>query len=479
MNKPNASRRHFLKTAAQYSVIGAGAPIALNMSLMSAASAATATDYKALICLFMLGGNDSFNTLVATDPDSWAQYKRWRDSGSVPLSLPAVGQPNGLIGITPATTQAGRNFALHPRLTNIAQLFSNKRLSFVTNVGPTLGPMDPRNFNTGVAPNLPNGLFSHNDQQVVWQSGQTEGASVGWGGRMGDLLASMNGGQSIFTTVSAYGSTVLLAGNNTIQYTTDRSVGTQIESLSSGIFGSTLSPTLVNRIITRDSQHLFEKEAAVVTRRSIAASASLRSAALPLGAGGVANPTLVFSPTANQDVENPLAVQLQTVARIIGGSAGLGLKRQVFFVGIGGFDTHSNQMPAHDYGMKLVDHAMGYLDGVLATLGGRDVRSQVTVFSASDFGRTFSSNGDGTDHGFGAHHFVYGGAVKGGDIFGTMPPSGIGHLWDYGKGVLLPQHAVDQYGSTLARWMGVPDGSLADLFPNIGRFSTSNLGFMA
>jgi uncharacterized protein (DUF1501 family) len=478
MKKTSASRRHFLQTATACSALGAAGPLALNMALMSAASAATATDYKALICLFMSGGNDSFNTLVATDPDSWREYKRWRDAGSVPLSLPAVGQPGGLIGISPSTPQSGRSFALHPRLVNIAAQFNNKRLAFISNVGPTLGQMDPRNFSAGVAPFLPNALFSHNDQQVVWQSGQTEGASVGWGGRMGDLLASANGSEAIFTNISTLGGTVFLSGRDVIQYTTDRSVGTEIEAINTGVFGSTQSQTIMRRIITRDSQHLFEKEAAAITRRSISASAALKGAALPLGPTGVANPTLVYNPFFKQDVENTLAVQMQTVARVIGGSAGLGLKRQVFFVGLGGFDSHSTQMPDHDYRMTLVDHAMGYLDGALANLGGRDVRNQVTLFSASDFGRTFSSNGDGTDHGYGAHHFMYGGAVKGGDIFGTFPASGLGHLWDYGKGVLLPQYAVDQYGATLAKWLGVADSSIADVFPNIARFSQRDLGFM-
>jgi uncharacterized protein (DUF1501 family) len=478
----NESRRIFLKASSACSMLGATAgPLALNLSLISKASAATATDYKALICLFQLGGNDSFNTLIANDPSSWAEYLRWRNQGNVPLALPAVGQAGGIIPITPATPQSGRSFALHPRLVNTASLFNAKRLSFLANVGPTSHPMDPRNYSTGVAPFLPPALFSHNDQQAVWQSGRPEGAAYGWGGLMGDLLMSRNGGQSIFTTISTSGASVFLSGLQALQYTTNRNVGAEISAVVNGSYGNSATGSILNRIITRDSGHLFEKELANINRRSLSAAASLKTSALPVGAapGGVAAPTLVYSPYAGQDVENPLAIQLQTVARIIGGSASLGLKRQVFFVGIGGYDSHTGQMPDHDYNLKLVDHAMGYFDGALATLNGQDVRDRVTLFSASDFGRTFSSNGDGTDHGYGAHHFVYGGAVKGGDIYGSFPPSGVGHLWDFGKGILLPQISVDQYGATLAKWMGVTSAlDMRDIFPNIVNFSTTDLGFM-
>ncbi|TAG00648.1 MAG: DUF1501 domain-containing protein [Burkholderiales bacterium] len=478
----NESRRVFLRASTAYSALGATAgPLALNLSLIGKASAATATDYKALICLFLWGGNDSFNTLIANDPDSWAEYRRWRNQGNVPLALPAAGQPGGILPISPLTARTGRSFALHPRLVNTAALFGAGRLSFIANVGPTSHPMDPRNYATGVAPFLPPALFSHNDQQAVWQSGRPEGAAYGWGGRMGDLLMARNGGQSIFTSISTSGSSVFLSGLQALQYTTNRNVGAEISAVVNGSYGAGSTGAILKRIITRDSSHLFEKELANINRRSLTAAALLKTAALPVGttAGSVANPTLVYSPYAGQDVENPLAIQLQTVARIIGGSASLGLKRQVFFVGIGGYDTHTAQMPDHDYNLKLVDHAMGYFDGALATLSGQDVRDRVTLFSASDFGRTFSTNGDGTDHGYGAHHFIYGGAVKGGDIYGDFPASGIGHLWDYGKGVLIPQLSVDQYGATIAKWMGITSTSeIRDVFPNLANFSTTDLGFM-
>jgi len=171
-------------------------------------------------------------------------------------------------------------------------------------------------------------------------------------------------------------------------------------------------------------------------------------------------------------------VQLQTVARIIGGRGALGAKRQVFYVTLGSFDTHDRQKELHGDLMARLAHALAYFDATLAALQGADVRRQVTTFTASDFGRTFSSNGDGTDHGWGAHHFVVGGAVKGGDIYGAFPATGLGHALDVGSGALLPTTSVDQYGATLATWFGVADSQLADVFPNIGNFSRRDLGFM-
>jgi uncharacterized protein (DUF1501 family) len=204
---------------------------------------------------------------------------------------------------------------------------------------------------------------------------------------------------------------------------------------------------------------------------------------LPRGAGGVTDPTQLTSPDGDLE-DNPLAVQLQTVARIIGGRTTLGLNRQIFMVGLGAFDHHSDQLADHNYRLRQVDHALGYFDQVLSTLGGSDLRNQVTSFTAAEFGRTFSSNGSGTDHGFGAHHFVHGGAVRGGDILSAFPPLGTRHALDIGgndgKGSLLALTSVDQLGATLGRWFGLSDSTLLDVFPNLHRFNSSarNLGFM-
>jgi uncharacterized protein (DUF1501 family) len=234
--------------------------------------------------------------------------------------------------------------------------------------------------------------------------------------------------------------------------------------------------------VSRDASHLFEKETAAVTRRSIAAEHTIGTATLPRQSqttpNGVPDPTQIPARQGGGMTDNPLAIQLQTVARIIGARAALGMRRQLFFVTLGAFDTHANQAADHDYALRQVDHALTYFDGVLGTLGGQDVRSMVTAFTASEFGRTFTSNGTGTDHGFGAHHLVLGGAVRGRDIYGAFPQIGTGHERDMGKGILIPQYSVDQYGATLARWFGVADGQLAEIFPNLSRYSERTLGFV-
>jgi uncharacterized protein (DUF1501 family) len=474
------SRRQFLKTSGYMgAALGAAAtPFALNLSFAGAAAAQTATDYKALVCVFMYGGNDSFNTVLATDQDSWTQYKRWRDLGQSPLSLPGVGQPGGVIPIVPRTSQSGRAFALNPKLVDVALLFDAGRVAVVSNIGPITGPLDLRDYSTGVVPYLPASLFSHNDQQSMWQSQKPEGASFGWGGRMGDLVAAANGNSAVFTALSAAGSATWLAGQDIIQYQLSRDGAVPMNILQTNNAHEQAIADIARRVVRRDSNNLLEKEVGKITRRSLDTQDILRAALLPRGIGGVADPTPLIDPVSGDAANNPLAVQLQTVARIIGGRNTLGVKRQVFFVGLGGFDTHSDQPEQHLYLMQQLNHGMAYFDAQMGNLGGTDMRSQVTLFTASDFGRTFTSNGNGTDHGFGAHHLVMGGAVRGRDIYGQFPASGVNHERDYGKGVLLPQFSVDQYAATMGRWFGLDDGQLADVFPNLNRFASANLGFI-
>lgn len=475
----NASRRHFLRTASVLSAVGAaGAPFALNLATMSAAAAQTTTsDYKAIICLFLSGGNDNANTVLATDPTSWTNYVNVRttnEAGSI--ALPAVGTAGGVLPIVPRTAQAGREFALHPQLGGLKDLFDGGRAAIVANVGPLVVPTTKAQYLARSVP-IPPKLFSHNDQQSVWQAGQPEGASNGWGGRMGDLLASANG-NTIFTAISTSGNAVFLSGRSVQQYQISSAGAVPIGRLTGSLFGSSSSANPLQAIITGDRSNLLEKEHAAVVKRAIDAQAVLSTSMLPAGTGGVPTPPQYTNPNTGTLANNPLATQLQTVARIIGGRNGLGARRQVFFISLSGFDTHDFQKSAHADLMARLAHALTYFDSTLASLAGGDMRSQVTLFTASDFGRTFTSNGDGTDHGWGSHHFVVGGAVKGADIYGTFPPTGLGHDYDAASGGLLPAISVDQYGATLGKWFGLSDSQLADVFPNLANFSNRNLGFM-
>ena len=478
-NPPCASRRAFLRTASTLSLLGsAGAPFALNLATIGAAAAQTAgSDYKALVCLFMNGGNDSFNTVLATDPTSWAEYLRLRAStdGAV-IALPAVGSPGGVLPIVPKTAQAGRSFALHPNLPQIKGLFDAGRLAVVPNVGPLVVPTTAAQY-LARSVRLPQKLFSHNDQQSLWQSSMPEGARSGWGGRMGDLLVASNSAP-IFTSISVSGNAVFLAGQIINQYQITDAGAVPIDGLRGELFGSSASANPLQAIISSDRNNLFEKEHAAVVRRSIAAQSQLATGLVPAGAAGGVDPSQYSSPRQGGLARNSLAVQLQTVARVIASRSALGARRQVFFVNMGGFDTHDNQLGRHAELMAQLDHAMAYFDGVLGNLLGANLRNQVTLFTASDFGRTFRGNGDGTDHGWGGHHLVMGGAVRGQDIVGAFPVTGLGHAQDVGGGSLLPQYAVDQYGATLASWFGLNASQIAEVFPGIGNFANRNLGFM-
>jgi len=288
-----------------------------------------------------------------------------------------------------------------------------------------------------------------------------------------------NNSYAMFTTISAAGNTVFLSGQQVRQFQVGQAGAVPIRGISANLYGSAAGTQALQAILADAGSDLIEQEQKAAVQRAISSQSILSGAMLAAGPAGVPNPTSYINPATGVAATNPLAVQLQTVARIIGGRSALGAKRQVFYVTLGGFDTHDRQKIQQADLMARLAHALAYFDTTLATLQGTDLRRQVTTFTASDFGRTFSSNGDGTDHGWGAHHFVVGGAVRGRDIYGAFPASGLGHALDVGSGSLLPTISVDQYGATLAKWFGVPDSRLGEVFPNLANFTQRDLGFMS
>lgn len=468
MTKQTQSRRRFLRSMLSLAG-GTAVPFTLNLAAMSEAAAQTATDYKALICLYMAGGNDGFNTVLATDDVSWNEYIRLRssDDASSSIALPRT----GVRPIVPISNQ-GRSFALHPALEAVSYLFANNRAAIVANVGPLTHPITLDQYLANQ--NVPLKLFSHNDQQSLWQSNGPEGSSLGWGGQLGDMFAKDNSAPT-FTCISASGNAVFLSGKQVRQFQISTSGMPPISNLDASLFGAPAASNPLRSIITAQTPNgnPFENEYANVVSRAIAAQQTLSSA---ISSITVKAPTNYTNPNTSVAASNPLALQLQTVARIIAGRDNLQVKRQVFYVSLGGFDMHDGQRANQADLLAKIDHAVKYFDEVL---GETNMRNQVTMFTASDFGRTFLSNGDGTDHGWGSHHFVFGGAVNGREIYGDFPVTGVGHALDVGSGALLPTTSVDQYGATLAAWFGVPAGQLATVFPNIVNFSQHNLGFMA
>jgi len=495
MTNHNASRRKFLRTASVVSgsVGAAAAPFALNLATLGSAVAQTAGPYKAIVCLFMYGGNDASNMIVRTDATSFNVYTQMRTQAPESIALLAPGTvananaaratPARLGGVVPlvpkftagvpgSTANSAFTYGLHPSMPEVASLFAANRLAILANAGPLVAPMTKAQFQANSVPR-PRALGSHNDQQSTWQALGPEGVKVGWGGHLGDLVASSNT-NAAFTSITVSGNAVFSAGDTVFQYQVGGNGAVQISGISGNLFGSSTASTALRGIVTAGNQNLFADEYASIVKRSITAQASFQTA---FGASTVAAPTTYIQPSTGNAQTNGLAQQLQTVARIIGARGALGVTRQVFFVSMGGFDTHSMQNASQADLLARLSHAIGYFDTTLATLGGVDMRSNVTLFTASDFGRTHTSNGDGTDHGWGAHHFVSGGAVRGGEIFGTFPEFGPQGA-DSAGNQYLPSTSVDQVGATIGKWFGATPSQLNTIFPNLPNFSTPDLGFL-
>jgi uncharacterized protein (DUF1501 family) len=511
----NASRRLFLQHSATLSALtGAGAPLALNLLAAGSAAAQTAGDYRALVCLFLFGGNDAYNMVLPTDTASWNAYSTTRNQAPDPISLLApgvapvgtavVGSParlGGVLPIAPLNAQ-GRTFALHPLMGQLQTLFdADKRLAILPNIGPLVQPTTKAQYATASFAK-PARLFSHNDQQSTWQALAPEGATAGWGGRMADALAAMNT-RTVFTSVSATGSAVWLSGRNIQQYQVSPAGAIRMgANTSNQVYGSTAVADALSRIAgTARGTHVLHADMAAVAQRSIDAEALLRSTLRPPSdaAFGTQPTTGTYNPNSDPKLQylnpltgnnafNALAQQLQVVARMVdaGMTGATGVRRQVFFVSMGGFDSHDFQNRNQADNLARVAQALRYFD---TALGALNARGNVTTFTGSDFGRTFTSNGDGTDHGWGSHHFVMGGAVRGGDLYGRFPTLAMknasnnnfdGSPDQLGNGAMLPGTSVDQLGATLARWFGLSDTQILDVFPNLTNFDASvrNLGFL-
>ena len=495
MSLNNASRRKFLRTASVVSgsVGTAAAPFALNLATLGSAVAQTTGPYKAIICLFMYGGNDSSHMVLRTDKTSFDVYTRMRNTQPQSIALLPPGtaannnatraSPDRLGGVMPiapklasgvlgATENAGLTFALHPGMPEVATLFGAGRLAILANAGPLVAPMTKAQWQANSVPR-PRALGSHNDQQSTWQALGPEGVKVGWGGHLGDLVASSNS-NAVFTSITVSGNAVFSAGDTVFQYQVGGGGATQISGLTGTLFNSSSAAATLKGIVTATNQNLFADEYASIVKRSVAAQAVFQTA---FAAANATAPTNYIQPSSGNAQANGRAQQLQTVARVIAARGALGANRQVFFVSMGGFDTHSSQNPSQADLLARISHAIGYFDTVLSNLGGVDMRNNVTLFTASDFGRTLNSNGDGTDHGWGASHFVSGGAVNGGEIYGRFPefgPQGIDSIGDR----YLPSISVDQIGATVGKWFGASSSQLATIFPNLPNFSTPDLGVL-
>jgi uncharacterized protein (DUF1501 family) len=480
------SRRAFLRRSAQLAFTGAALPTALNLAAMGEAAAfnagSSAADYKALVCVFLFGGNDYANTVVPYDVTHHQLYTQARTDIALSRASLAATRLTSSTGLPP-----GFEYALHPNMTGLAGLFNAGQAAVQLNVGPLVEPLTRAQYEAESRRQPPK-LFSHNDQQSYWQSSSPEGSTVGWGGQLGDLALSSNTGNSLFTCVSVTGNAVFLSGDRALSYQVSPGGAVRISAVDGWSFGSMDVGTTLGEIVQAQSArgHVLENMYNGVTRRAITAEKSITAA---LQAYPDDQDHLDFAAIPNTN----LGRQLRMVARLIAARNQLGTRRQVFFVSMGGFDTHSGLIGGHGALMQeLSDALTGFhqVTGNANVMGAGGLADQVTAFTASEFGRTLTSNGDGSDHGWGSHHLMVGGAVQGGVFYGKAPPVSAGDSdnaedqWHVGQGRLLPSTSVDQYAGTLARWFGVNNSELAGILPNLANFSAGNgyppdLGFMA
>ncbi|NJC35198.1 uncharacterized protein (DUF1501 family) [Sphingomonas jejuensis] len=454
------SRRAFLKRSAALGVAGVATPFVTSLAAIGEAAAATSTDYKALVCIFLYGGNDYANTLVPYDTASHAAYATLR--GALTLQRDAL----AATALVPDVALPGaRAYALAPTMAPLLPLFDAGRLAVAMNLGTLVEPTTKAQYNARSV-RLPPKLFSHNDQQSFFQASNPEGATSGWGGRIGDLFMSGNGASTL-TCINASGNAVYLTGKSAIQYSIGTGGPVPLIGNSQTVYGSATAAGTLRQLMTGQSAPMMAAEHARISKRALDTYQQVTTAL-----AGAPNSNFPLFPSGNG-----LADQLRMVARLISVSATLGARRQVFFVSMGGFDLHDNLAVQQPVLMGRVAAAMRAFHDTTVQLG---VDDRVTSFTASDFGRTLSINGDGSDHGWGSHHLVMGGAVKGRKLYGTAPIVGAGTPDDVGQGRLIPTMSVDQYAATLAGWFGVSGGEMGTVLPNIGNYnpSSTNIGFL-
>ena len=455
----NNSRRKFLgRTGALTASALVGS---LNRWAVPAASAQSAGDYRALVCIFLFGGNDANNMIVPVD--DYAQYAAVR----TPASGIALTQAELLPFAAPR--QGGRRYGFHPAFAPLLPAFDAGKLAVIANAGPLVAPITKADYAAGR--NRPPNLFSHSDQQALWQGlVPDQPIRSGWGGRIADRIGSVNPGSALPAVVSVAGAQLVNSGLDTSPFVIPSSGGVVLTGQGTSAVATARYNALRALLGTDDGSQVFAAAAGVLQRALVTAEAAnpVLTATLPAG-GPIA--------TAFGSLATGLANQLKQVARLIEARAALGARRQFFFVSMGGFDNHTallaNQATLY---AQLVPAMKAFYDYTVAA----GVAGNVTTFTMSDFSRTFVGNStQGTDHAWGAHQLVLGGAVRGGDIYGSFPTLALKGPDDSGSnGSWLPTIAVEQVGATLARWFGVAEADLPYVFPHLGRFAASDLGFM-
>ncbi len=427
----------------------------VNLKALSALAMANSTtladpDYKALVCLFQSGGNDSFNMLMPRSPSEYSEYAATRSNIAIPL--------NQMLPIFPDNA-AGRLFGIHPSMIRSQQLFNEGKMAFISNVGTLVEPTTKDQYWQGQV-NLPLGLYSHSDQGQQWMTGLPNGRSgTGWGGKVADIIGDMNNNPNISMNLSLSGTNIFQTGQNTVEFALDPYKG------SSGIYGygdveewnvfDRLRTKAINSMVDYEYQDMFSKTYIDVIKRSRDGHAQFQEAI-----GSVPELQTTFT-------DNYLSHAFQMAAYSIAAHEALGMKRQIFFIDYGGWDHHDEVLNAQSGMLYELDTAFGEFSDALTELG---LGKQVTTFSLSEFSRTLTSNGNGTDHAWGGNVMVLGEDVLGKKIYGEYPTLALASSLELGSGVMLPQISADEYFAELALWFGINPSDLSTIFPTLTNF---------
>ena len=462
MSKRNISRRKFLGEAS-CAAIGTttlfSSILNLGMANVLASPIAKPTgNYKALVCILLSGGNDSFNMLIPTGGE-YGEYAGVRSNLAIPQ--------NDILGLSPITP--GVQLGIHPSMPEIQQLFQDGKVAFLSNVGTLVEPTTKAQIIDGSA-QLPLGLLSHSDQVTHWQTSiPQERSSEGWGGRMADILQSMNSNQDISMNISLSGNNIFQTGSEATAYTINSDTG------SVGVLGYNepdvfhqLLTSGVNSLLNQQYQDVFKQSYSSVVKNSIESNELFNSAI---------SQVTPFNTTFS---DNYISESFNMIARTIAAQEALGMERQTFFLSIGGFDNHDELLNNQAALLSQLSAGLSEFYNALEEVNMNDC---VTSYTISDFARSLTSNGNGTDHAWGGNAMIMGGAVNGQEIYGSYPTLSLGSDLEIGGGIFIPTTSADEYFAELALWFGVSPFDLPTLLPNIGNFytvgsGTNPIGFM-
>lgn len=460
MNKYYKSRRDFLR---QFGIAALGTTAAssvfrlnaMNAAFLNSSAAGMSGDYKALVCFFQPGGNDSFNMLMPRGDAEYAEY-------AVTRSNLALGQAD-ILPINPLVNN-GKEYGIHPSLTGIQDLFNNQKLSFISNIGSLIVPTNKNQFENDSVP-LPLGLFSHADQIQQWQTASPHYRTpYGWGGGLADMMGDLNTNENISMNISTAGTNVFQYGQNIVEFSISPYSG------SNGIDGydpeaqsgfNFYRTGAIDAMLNRNYDDIYKETYVKTLERGRDGSIAFQEAI-----NNVDEITTQFS-------NNRISQSFNMITKAIQARETLGFKRQIFFVEYGGWDHHDGLLVNHAAKLEVVNNAFAEFAAALEEL---DLFDCVTTFSMSEFGRTLTSNGNGTDHAWGGNVMAMGGAVNGGHILGSFPSLELNNPLEVGGGVLIPTTANDLYFAELALWFGVEPSDLSTLFPNIGHFYDTGSG---